>query len=205
MRESLPNNNNKEKAKMNRREFIRNALISSMIGAALGGIIRILNKEHSNIDIIKIHLNRLNNPKLKKEILELDADIKIHFEKHKKIYEKLNKEIKYIEEDINKIQIGNESKSLNRLKYINKNLTYFLGIHESFDKQIEMKLKEINSIKTNNPKEEKAKLEIYNYLLSQQIKIQEIKLLNANLQSQILKIQEKILQRRKNYMNKKLA
>jgi hypothetical protein len=204
MRESLPNNNNKEKAKMNRREFIRNALISSMIGAALGGIIRILKQEYLNIDTIKVYLNYLNNPKLKKEILELDADIKIHLEKHKKIYKKLNEEIEDIKKNINKIQMGNESESLNRLTYINKNLTYFLGIHESFDKQIEMKLKEIDSIKTNNPKEE-AKLKIYNYLLSQQIKIQEIKLLNANLQSQILEIQEKILQRRKNYMNKKLA
>jgi hypothetical protein len=205
MGESLPNNNNKEKAKMNRREFIRNALISSMIGATLGGIIRILTKEYLNIDIIKVYLNYLNNPKLKKEILELDADIKIHFEKHKKIYKKLNEEIEDIKKNINRIQMGNESESLNHLTYINKNLTYFLGIYESFDQQIEMKLKEIDSIKTSNPKEEKAKLEIYSYLLSQQMKIQEIKLLNANLQSQILEIQEKILQRRKNYMNKKLA
>jgi len=208
MQENLPNNTNnkKEGYKINRREFIKKTVIFSSIGAALGTILAIIEKNYlDDINTIQKHLDDLNNPQLKNKILELNSTIKNNLENHKKIYEKINKEIEQIEKNIDKIKINDESEYLNYLEDINKKLNDLFLIYENLDKEIEIQLKEINSIKTDNQKIEEANSIISNYLLDQKIKIQKIKLLNLKLQSRIVDIMEIILQKKKNYINKKLA
>jgi hypothetical protein len=204
MKENLPHNTKEHK--INRREFIKRTVIFSSIGAALGTILAIIEKNYlEDINTIQKRLDDLNNPQLKNEILELNYIIKNNLENHKKIYEKINKEIKRIEKNIDKIKINDESEYLNYLEDINKKLSGLLSMYENLDKEIETQLKEINSIKINNKKTEEANLIISNYLLKQKLKIQKIKLLNLNLQLQISDIMQIILQRKENYIGKRLV
>jgi hypothetical protein len=200
MKENLQHNTKEHE--INRREFIKNAFISLSIGAAMGTILAMVEKMLLS-NTIQNYLNNLNNPKLKSEILELDAHIKKNLENHKKIYKKLNGAIDQIEKNIDKIKINDELKYLNHLENINEKLTSLSFTYEDLNRQIEIKLEEINSIKTNDQEIKRANLAISNYLLKQKIEIQKIKLLNLNLQLQISDIIKIILQRKEDYISKR--
>jgi len=157
-------------------------------------------------DKIKDYINNLNNPKLKNEILKLNSIIKNNLENHKKTYEELNKEIKNIEKNIDKIvMMDDESEYLNYLKNTIKELKNLLSTYEYLYQEINTKLDEIDFMKINNQKEKEINLIIYNYLLQKNIEIQNIKLLNLKLQSKIYDIIEIILKKREYYANKKLV
>ena len=144
MQENLSHNinNQKKEHKINRREFIKKTFIFSSIGAAIKAILAIIEKNYlDDIKKIEKHLDDLNNPQLKNKILELNSFIKNNLENNKKIYKKINKEIEYIEKNIDKIKINEELEYLNYLKNINKKFNNFLSIYKNLDKEIEIQLK----------------------------------------------------------------
>jgi hypothetical protein len=208
MKENLSNNEkNQDNNNINRKEFIKKIVLSSSIGSLIGTVLAIIEKNRlKDDDKIKDYINNLNNPKLKNEILKLNSIIKNNLENHKKIYEELNKEIKNIEKNIDKIvMMDDESEYLNYLKNTIKELKNLLSTYEYLYQEINTKLDEIDFMKINNQKEKEINLIIYNYLLQKNIEIQNIKLLNLKLQSKIYDIIEIILKKREYYANKKLV
>jgi hypothetical protein len=207
MKENLPNNEKNKDNNINRKEFIKKIVLSSSIGSLIGTVLAIIEKNRlKDDDKIKDYINNLNNPKLKNEILKLNSIIKNNLENHKKIYEELDKEIKNIEKNIDKIvMMDDESEYLNYLKNTIKELKNLLSTYEYLYQEINTKLDEIDFMKTNNQKEKEINLIIYNYLLQKNIEIQNIKLLNLKLQSKIYDIIEIILKKREYYANKKLV
>ena len=207
MKENLPNNEKNKDNNINRKEFIKKIILSSSIGSLIGALLAIIEKNRlKDDDKIKDYINNLNNPKLKNEILKLNSIIKNNLENHKKTYEELNKEIKNIEKNIDKIvMMDDESEYLNYLKNTIKELKNLLSTYEYLYQEINTKLDEIDFMKTNNQKEKEINLIIYNYLLQKNIEIQNIKLLNLKLQSKIYDIIEIILKKREYYANKKLV
>jgi len=210
MKENLSNNEkNKDdnNNNINRKEFIKKIILSSSIGSLIGTMLAIIERNRlKDDDKIKDYINNLNNPKLKNEILKLNSIIKNNLENHKKTYEELNKEIKNIEKNIDKIvMMDDESEYLNYLKNTIKELKNLLSTYEYLYQEINTKLDEIDFMKINNQKEKEINLIIYNYLLQKNIEIQNIKLLNLKLQSKIYDIIEIILKKREYYANKKLV
>jgi len=207
MKENLPNNEKNKDNNINRKEFIKKIILSSSIGSLIGALLAIIEKNRlKDDDKIKDYINNLNNPKLKNEILKLNSIIKNNLENHKKTYEELNKEIKNIEKNIDKIvMMDDESEYLNYLKNTIKELKKLLSTYEYLYQEINTKLDEIDFMKINNQKEKEINLIIYNYLLQKNIEIQNIKLLNLKLQSKIYDIIEIILKKREYYANKKLV
>ena len=207
MKENLPNNEKNKDNNINRKEFIKKIVLSSSVGSLIGSVLTIIEKNRlKDDDKIKDYINNLNNPKLKNEILKLNSIIKNNLENHKKTYEELNKEIKNIEKNIDKIvMMDDESEYLNYLKNTIKELKNLLSTYEYLYQEINTKLDEIDFMKINNQKEKEINLIIYNYLLQKNIEIQNIKLLNLKLQSKIYDIIEIILKKREYYANKKLV